>query len=64
MKIERKEVSYVRKGLGVRVNITIDGDSLTREELKQAADDLASRIMCVMTDARFVHAPLSRLKVR
>ncbi len=64
IKVQRREISYVRKGLGVRVNVTIDGDSLNKDELKKAADGLASDVMHDLVGALYVNATLSKIKVR
>lgn len=64
MRINRKEISFVRAGFSVRVNVTMDGQGLTREEHKEATELLASDIMRVLSSARFINAPLSKIKVR
>ena len=62
--VQRREIGYVRQGLGVRVTITIDGDSLMKDERREAADCLASNIMTALSGSRFINAPLSKIKVR
>lgn len=64
MRINRKEISFVRAGFAVRVNVSLDSEGLTREEQKEATEGLASDIMRVLSSARFVNAPLSKIRVR
>lgn len=64
MRTGRKEVSYVAAGKSVRISIAINHDSLTREELARATDELASSAMLTLASARYVNAPLSKIKVR
>lgn len=64
MRTSRRSVSFVSAGKSVRVDISFDHMGLTREETAEAVTGIADGVMSVLNEAKFVRAPLSKIKVR
>ena len=61
---KRKLTYYGNPQVEIVISVYTAEGELTSDELKAAADSLADAGMLSMRDAKYIHAPLSRIEVR
>lgn len=58
-----KKVQYWGADRSIHITIDVHADYLTKDEEKALIEGLADDAMLSMNRARYVHAPLSKIKV-
>jgi hypothetical protein len=64
MAVSRRQITYNGGERYVDVEVTVIGHDLTKGEIEQCADGLADEAMRMINTARYINAPLSKIKAQ